>query len=553
MKDPILNFFRNHGIKFLLVVTIIAGAGAGSKYFEISKNLDIYATLYKEVNELYVEEINSSQLMQEGINSMLESLDPYTTFIPESDIEDHRFMTTGQYGGIGASITSRDGKIMVSEVYQDAPADQSGLIPGDRIIQVGEVEVSGMSTSEVSELLKGQPDTEAEVIIEREGEDENLTKHITRQQVQVDNVPFYGMIDEKTGFIKLTSFRRGATNEVRQAFENLRDQEGMERVVLDLRDNPGGLLNESIDMVNLFVPRGELIVSTQGRVEQWEQEYKTSQEPLDTEIPLAVLINESSASASEIVAGAMQDLDRGIVIGRSSFGKGSVQTTRQLSYNTQLKITTAKYYIPSGRSIERIGDAVEDSEMLDIDEDRPTEFTTRNGREVYESDGIDPDIETESISTEPMIRDLQRNFHIFDFATKYHRNNESISSALEFDVEDELFEEFRDFIVEKDYSFQESVEREFDQFVKRASEDEEFGEIKEEVDKIRDHLKKDIDKQLSRNEDNIRKLLTEEIVSRYYYKRGRVEASFRNDNDVIEARNLFEDLDRYKSILAIAE
>lgn len=553
MKEKLLNLFRKHGVKLLIGVMFLAAAGAGDRYFEISKNLDIYATLYKEVNDLYVEEINSSRLMREGIDAMLESLDPYTDFIPESDVEDMRFRTTGQYGGIGASITQRDDKVMVREVYKGAPADNAGLMPGDKIIKVGDMEVIGKGTEEVSDLLKGQPDSEVSVKLERGPEGEEIEKNITRQQVQVDNVPFYGMIDDNTGYIKLTNFRQGATREVRESFETMQEDQGMEQVVLDLRGNPGGLLSQAVSMVNLFIPQGETVVSTKGRVDQWEKEYTTQQEAMDTETPIAVLIDGSSASASEIVAGAVQDLDRGVVVGQSSFGKGSVQTTRELSYNTQLKVTTAKYYIPSGRSIEKIDDFVEEEDILELREDRPDEFTTRNGRVVEEADGINPDVITEQEQLDWFVRNLRNKFLIFDFATQYHHENEEIGDPSEFEITTPTFDEFEAFLNERDYQYQEAIEREFESFVEKAHTRDDFEEMKEEVEKIQSSLMTDLNDKLQGNEQVVKDQLSEEIAARFHYESGRVEASFKNDNDVQEARRVLSDIDEYESILAVSE
>jgi carboxyl-terminal processing protease len=554
MNYKVLSFIRRKFLLFSLVlVVIVLAAGASSRYFEISKHLDIYATLFKEVNEFYVEEVNVPLLMREGIDAMLKSLDPYTTFISEAEIEDFRFMTTGHYGGIGASVSRRGDYVMISEVYEGFPAHKSGLIPGDRFVEINGNSVIGKSTSEVSEILKGQPGTEAIVYIKREGHEDLLEFSVERQQVQIDNVPFYGLIDEKTGYIRLNSFKQGATREVRSALLELREEHDITALVLDLRNNPGGLLNEAISMVNLFVPRGELIVSTKGRVEEWKNDYRTRNEPVDTEMPVITLINDRSASASEIVAGALQDLDRGVVIGQTSFGKGSVQTTRSLSYNTQLKITTAKYYIPSGRSIQRIDDAVEDKSIVQIDEDRPTEFQTRNGRVVHESNGIEPDVKTERLTDMPVIQRLRREHLFFDFATHFHHTHDDIAAPADFEIDDEIFAGFLEFVKSKDFTFNTAIAREFDDFALKAQDEEVFDAIAENIKTIREKLTTNVEAEILRQEDGIRKILTEEIVSRYYHRAGRIESSFRRDPEVLKASEVLRDISIYDNILTSAE
>ncbi len=553
MKKLNLKSFHRYAAVLLIGVAFLLSASAANKYFEISKQLDIYATLFKEVNEYYVEDINVSQLMREGIDAMLKSLDPYTSFISEAEIEDYRFMTTGHYGGIGASVTRRGDFVMISEVYEGFPAQKAGLIPGDRLLEVGGNDVKGKGTSEVSDILKGEPGTETTILIERYGYDEPLELSVERQQVSISNVPFYGLIDETTGYIKLSSFKQGASREVRRAFEELRNEHNIEGIVLDLRDNPGGLLTESINMVNLFVPRGELIVSTKGRVDEWKNEYRTRNEPVDTEIPVVTLVNSNSASASEIVSGALQDLDRGVVIGQTTFGKGSVQTTRSLSYNTQLKITTAKYYIPSGRSIERIEDAVEDKSVIQLDSERPTQFLTRNGRIVEESNGVKPDVESTRLLDDPIIRRLQREHLVFDFASRYHNQHDSIAGPSDFSIDHETFEAFLEFVKENEFTYQTGLERDFENFIEKSVDNDAYADISEYADAIRENMKTDVFAELRKNEDRIRYMLTGEIVSRYYYRAGRLESSFRDDPDVGKAKEVLRDMNRYDNILTAAE
>ncbi|HOY50075.1 MAG TPA: S41 family peptidase, partial [Flavobacteriales bacterium] len=398
-------------------------------YFEISKNLDIFATLFREVNLYYVDEIQPGQMMKTGIDAMLESLDPYTNYIPEDDIEDARFMTTGQYGGIGALIRTKDDFIVVSEPYEDAPAAKADLRAGDVILEIEGRSTKGKTSSDVVKVLKGQPNTPVKLLIKREGEEKPLEKTIVREEIKVNNVPYYGMVDDKIGYIKLTGFTQDAGREVKDALLKLKENDKLEGVVLDLRGNPGGLLREAINIVNVFVDKNLDIVSTKGKVKDWDKTYKSLNSPVDLNIPLAVLVNRSSASASEIVSGSIQDLDRGVIVGQRSFGKGLVQTSRPLSYNTQLKITTSKYYIPSGRCIQAkdYSHRNEDGSVGTVPDSMIKEFTTRAGRKVYDGGGVIPDVSMPVKEYTPISRSVMSNNIIFDFATQYRLKQKTSS------------------------------------------------------------------------------------------------------------------------------
>jgi len=363
-------------------------------YFEISKNLQIMSSVVHEVNTYYVDDVEPSKLLRTGIDAMLKSLDPYTDFYSESEIEDYRFMTTGQYGGVGATISKKGEDVVIAEPYEGWPAQKADLRAGDVLIEVDGKTVKGKSTDDVSKLLKGSPNTELKVVIKRLGVEGTMTKTVMRQEIKVKNVPYYGMINDKIGYIKYSGFRQQSAEEVRDALKNLEKDHNISGLVFDLRGNPGGLLDEAIKTVNVFVDKGQLVVFTKGKMEDWNHQYSTEGEPLDTKIPVVILVDGGSASAAEIVSGSLQDLDRAIVVGANSYGKGLVQTTRPLPYNTQMKITTSKYYIPSGRCIQKIDYAKKDDEgnAYHLPDSLKRAFKTKDGRVVYDGTGIKPDV-----------------------------------------------------------------------------------------------------------------------------------------------------------------
>ena len=432
----------------IVIITAISGLSFRDDYFEISKNLDIFTTLFREINLYYVDEVKPGDLMKTGIDAMLESLDPYTNFIPEDDIEDAKFMTTGQYGGIGALIRTKDDYIVISEPYEDAPAAKAGLMAGDVILEVEGKSTKGKSTSDVVKFLKGTPNTPVKILIQRPGTEKPIEKTITREEIKVKNVPYFGMIDDKIGLIKLSGFTEDAGREVRDALTKLKENPSLEGVVLDLRGNPGGLLREAINIVNVFVDKGIDIVSTKGKVKEWDKTYKSMNNPVDLSLPVAVLVNRSSASAAEIVSGSLQDLDRAVVIGQRSFGKGLVQTSRPLTYNTQIKITTSKYYIPSGRCIQAkdYSHRNEDGSVGMVPDSLIREFKTRNGRKVYDGGGVNPDVSLPLQEFAPVTRAIAGENVLFDFATDYRLKNTEIPAAKAFSVNDNIFEAFVKYI-----------------------------------------------------------------------------------------------------------
>lgn len=521
-------------------------------YFEISKNLDIFATLFREVNLYYVDEVPPGALMKTGIDAMLESLDPYTNYIPEEDIEDARFMTTGQYGGIGALIRTKDDFIVVAEPYENSPAAKADLRAGDVIIEIEGKSTEGKTTGDIVKVLKGTPNSPVKLKIRRDGVDQPIEKEITREEIKVENVPYFGMIDENIGYIKLTGFTRDAGREVKDALSSLKSNPNLKGVILDLRGNPGGLLREAINIVNVFVEKGIDIVSTKGKVKEWDKTYKTLNSPVDTQIPLAVLINRSSASASEIVSGSIQDLDRGVIIGQRSFGKGLVQTSRPLSYNTQLKITTSKYYIPSGRCIQAkdYSHRNEDGSVGTMPDSLIKEFNTLRGRKVYDGGGVIPDISLEPREFAPVARSIVSNNLIFDYATFYRRTHEEIAEAKNFQVSDDLFGDFSNFLSDKEYSYKTESEELLEKWQEVATKENYFSSAFEEFNNLKSKIDHDKKEDIDKAKMQLSELLADEIASRYYFKRGRIETSFNFDPEIKRAIAALNDQKFYDEILS---
>lgn len=519
-------------------------------YFEISKNLDIFITLFKELNLYYVDETQPGSLVEKGIDGMLESLDPYTTFIPESDIEDYRFMTTGQYGGIGALIRKKDSLVVIAEPYEGFPAMKAGLMAGDIILEVNGKSTEGKNTNDVSKILKGQPNTEVKLLVQRYGVEKPFVKTFMREEIQIKSVPYSGMLTDDIGYVNLSSFTDNCTKEVREAVVELKGK-GMKKLVLDLRGNPGGLLNEAVALSNLFVPKGELIVSTKGKVKEWNKNYVATDAPLDKDMPLAVLVNSGSASASEIVSGVIQDLDRGVIIGQRSYGKGLVQTTRPLSYNTQLKVTTAKYYIPSGRCIQALdySNRNEDGSVGKVPDSLITLYHTKAGRLVYDGGGINPDVIVEPMKLSDIAFNLGLKMLYFDFATEYRHKHPEIPSVKSFEITDELLAEFDTWLDNKDFTYTTESEEVLKELKEVAEEEKYFKRIKDEYEALENKVKHNKTKDMEEFKDEVKDLLRGEIVSRYYHQRGRIEAMLEKDQDVVKAIAILNVPAEYNRIL----
>jgi carboxyl-terminal processing protease len=527
-------------------------AGNEEKNFSIVKNLDIFHSLFRELNTYYVDETNPEDLVEEGIEAMLESLDPYTTYIPESDMDDFNFMTTGEYAGIGALITGRREYVYVSEPYKGFPADKAGLKAGDKILSIDGTEMKGKRTEDVSNQLKGPANTEVKVTVERYGVEDPLEITIVRKAIQIDPVSYSGMLDDKTGIIILSSFTRDCSKRVEEALKELKEEHGAEKIILDLRGNPGGLLDEAVKLSNLFLPRGVEVVSTKGKIKQWDKVYRTSKAPVDTVIPLVVMINRGSASAAEIVAGAIQDHDRGVIVGNRSFGKGLVQTTRNLPYNAKLKVTTAKYYIPSGRCIQAIdySHRNEDGSVGYVPDSLITEFTTANGRSVFDGGGISPDAVVPYDKYSNITYALVAQQSIFDYANRFVSRHESVEQPLEFEITDDIYDNFSQYVTALDSFKYTSESRERFKKLKEAAKEEGYYEVNQETfETLEMKLDVSVSQDLSNFRDEVDDLLADEILKRYYYRKGAIKNALQDDKVLEKALEIIGDTGEYEGIL----
>ena len=519
-------------------------------YFEISKNLDIFAEVYKEVNTTYVDEVQPGELIRAAIDGMLKSLDPYTNFYSEAQAEDYRYQTTGTYAGIGSTIRTIGDYVYIDSPVDDFPAFKAGLLPGDKILAVDGVDMKDKTASDVTDYLKGKAGTTFSIKIARLGEGD-LTKSITRETIKIKNVPYYGIIEDNIGYMQLTRFTPDAGKEVRDAVIAMK-AEGATSLVLDLRNNGGGLLHEAINIVNVFVPRGETIVITKGKFQEDNRTYKTLNSPVDTEIPLVVLINDGSASASEIVSGSLQDLDRAVLIGQNSFGKGLVQTTKRLTYNTSMKITTAKYYIPSGRLIQRLdyGNKV-NGKAVAVADSIKKEFKTKNGRNVIDGEGILPDLNIEEYKYSKLAISLIRNDLIFQFANEYRSKNPQISGPKIYDVSNETFEDFKSFLQDKEYEYTTNTEKDLDKLINQAKDDKYYELLKGELTSLKAALESTKKADLDNNKQELKELLEYEIVRRYYFEKGKVEVGFDDDLEWAKTKSVFSNTTEYKGLLKL--
>ena len=533
----------------LLLGGTLAFQTKNDRLFAIAKSIDIFATLIRELDTYYVDQIDPEKLLTVGIQAMLEELDPYTEYIPEEESDDFRMLTTGEYAGVGALIGNRGEGNIVLMPYTGFPAQNAGMRIGDLLLKVDSTAVQKKTTSEVSELLKGPANTGVTVTVKR-GED-TLQFSLNRKKISLKNVPFYGKLDEKTGYIKLSDFTPNASAEVRNALVALKAQ-GATQLVLDLRDNPGGLINEAVEIVNLFIPKGKEVVKTIGKLQQVNYTYKTTKTPLDKEIALVVLINERSASAAEIVAGALQDYDRAVLLGQKSFGKGLVQTTLPLSFNAQIKVTTAKYYIPSGRCIQAIDYAKsrEEGSAGTVPDSLRKAFKTANGRIVLDGAGIEPDEKVTEKSYAPISYTLVAGNHVFDYATTFFYKNPSIVSPSKFQVTEEVYADFKKFLVGKEYDYTTYAEKSVQDMEKYLSKESYFNEVKEQLEQIKSKVNHSKENDLETHEKEIKKILVEEIVSRYYFQEGMIEASLQGDPVIDLAKQYFASPARIVKVLS---
>ncbi len=540
----------------ILVAALAIGFAsfAPTDLFEVSKNLDIFSSLYRVLNESYVDETKPGQLMKTAIDAMLESLDPYTNYITENDIEDFKYMTTGEYGGVGALVTDIDGKIVVVDPYEGFSAHRAGIRAGDEIIEVNGQSVKGKKSDDVRPLLKGNAGSPLKLKLIHAGQTTPVEISLMREEIKISAVPFSTMLNDNTGYIKLTSFTENCSVLVKDAFLKLKEK-NCKSLVFDLRGNPGGLLNEAVNIVNLFVDKGKEVVYTKGKVSDWERTYVAVNNPIDTQIPIIVLIDENSASAAEIVAGSLQDLDRAVLIGERSYGKGLVQQTRPLIYNTQLKVTVAKYYIPSGRCVQALdyGHRDEDGRVEKVPDSLITAFKTKGGRIVYDGAGILPDVKTTEHKLNNITIALLNKNLIFNFATQYALKHEKIAPVKDFVLLDAEYDEFVAFLKDKDYSYKTETELVMEELKKEAETEKYFANIKVEYNNLGAKINSDKKDDLTKHKSEIKQFLEEEIASRYYFQLGRLGVGVKTDHDIRVALEYLSNEDKVKNILTTIE
>lgn len=536
----------------MLCITGVALRGPAEKYFDIAKSLDIFATLFKEVNAYYVDEVAPEKLIRHGIEGMLQSLDPYTDYIPEDELESFQISTTGQYGGIGAVIGIINDKTVVTHPYRNFPAYKSGLRVGDEILSVNGKSVQGKSTTEISSMLKGPAKTPLEVKIRRAGKNDTETLSIVREKISLSNLSFYGMAEPGVGYMRLDDFTPGASDEVAAALKELK-KSGAKKLILDLRNNPGGLLHEAVNIVSLFVDKGLPVVSTKGKVEEWNKTYKTLNAPIDKEIDLVVLVGEGSASASEIVAGAMQDYDRAVLVGQRTFGKGLVQTTRPLAYNAQLKVTTAKYFIPSGRCIQALDYAHRkaDGSVDRFADSLKLEFKTKGGRKVYDGGGLDPDVKVDDKYVATITSSLANAGLIFEYASKYHAAHPSKPDLTSFKITDKDFEDFLDFIKKAKFEYSTPLENDMQKLLETAKKERYYEQVGKELDELKKRMDIGKSADLKNYKEEIMEILSEQIAFHYDLYQGQAQVFLKTDNAIQEAKRLLSDSIAYKKLLSV--
>jgi carboxyl-terminal processing protease len=539
------------GFAIIVIGTMVALRTPGEKYFEIAKSLDIFATLFKEVNAYYVDDVNPKKLVETGIHEMLSQLDPYTDYIPEEDLEAFSIQTTGQYAGVGALIGIVNNKTVITNPYVGFPAERGGIRVGDEIISVDGKNVQGKPTSDVSTLLKGKPNTEVEVEIKRLGKEENLKFKLVREKIKITNITYYGMIDSETAYIKLDEFTPGAGREVDEALAKLKKQ-GAKRLILDLRDNPGGSLYEAVNIVNAFIPKGKEVVSTRGKVQDWNKSYTTLNNPIDTEIPLAIITSGGSASASEIVAGSLQDYDRAILVGQKTFGKGLVQTTRQLAYNAQLKVTTAKYYIPSGRCIQALDyeHRKTDGTVEKFPDSLKREFKTAHGRQVFDGAGLDPDVLINSDPYSTALVELAGSGLIFDYASKYCGEHDAPANLRTFRLSDSEYQQFLAWVKEQKFSFESETDKKADDLIASAKRERYYDELQSSLKELKVKMDQNKNVALQKFKPEVSKILEEEIAFHYQLAKGQAEVSMDRDPEILEAKRILANSGEYKKLLS---
>lgn len=539
-------FKKKYILPVIAAAFLYVGVSFKDDYFEIAKQIEIFTTLFRELNMNYVDDTNPGELMDKAVKCMLASLDPYTVYFNEQDVVKFKINNTGEYTGIGAQISRKDDKLIIKEPYKNFPADKAGLKAGDAIIQIGDIILSDFK-DDASQLFRGAKNSKINITYIRQGK--TMTTQIILDEVEIKSVPFFGKIDEKTGYIVLTHFTKKASQETREALEQLK-KDGAERIILDLRGNPGGLLNEAVNICNLFVPKNEIIVTTKSKIEKHNNTYKTSRDPVDTEIPLVILVNGKSASASEIVSGALQDLDRAVVIGSRSYGKGLVQRPVELTYGTQLKVTISRYYTPSGRCIQALDYAHKDKNGVAIKTDAKNynAFKTRKGRTVFDGGGIQPDIELEETKSNPIMDALVKNDGIFNYATRYYYKNPNLGNQIP-TISDADYLDFKNFLKEQKFSFDTETEVALKKTLAAAKKENIDENIYKEYLQLQTSLQKSEENLLDKHQKEIKNLLIDEIILRYQYQEGLYQYYLKNNSEIKKALSVLNNSTEYKSIL----
>ena len=519
------------------------------KYFEISKNIEIFTNLYKELNTYYVDDVDPSKLMRTGVDAMLNSLDPYTNYISESDIEGYRYITEGKYNGVGAAFDKTGDFVFITDVFDSSPAQKAGLKPGDKILAVDGKSAVNRSVDEVGDILKGAAGTDVELTINRpqlNGSDKNMKIKVVRDEVTEQNVPYSGMLNDHVGYIVLTTFTRDAGENVKKAFVELKEKNpNIKGVIFDLRDNGGGLLNEAVNICNIWIPKGEMVVTTKGKVVDWDRSFKTLNPSVDEQMPIVVLVDRGTASASEIVSGTLQDYDRAIVMGQRSFGKGLVQNMRDIGYNSKLKLTTAKYYVPSGRCIQAV--SYDKGKPVEVADSVRAVFKTRAGRTVLDGGGIKPDVLLNKSGDFGLMKTLKDKFLLFDYVTMFALKNDKIEEPEKFRFTQ--FDDFVEFLSKKNFQYDSESEKLLKKLKEEAVKDKYSATIEGELKAIETKIKSDKKNDLLKHKDEIIDEIEREIIARYYYEKGKIKIALRNDIEIQEAIKVLQDAPRYKTLL----
>lgn len=548
----ILKYNKIAGVVILMAVASLSFSSGESRWFSMSKNMEIFSNLYKELNQSYVDEIEAAQLMRKGLDAMLKSLDPYTNYISEAQIETARLERSGKLGDVGVAIILQDDKLFVKEVKQGMGADEVGMQAGDEIVEIDRKPVKGRTAEDAILALKGQPDSEVEIVFKSFETGKQVTKVVKRTKVEKQKVVFHQMLNDEVGYIKLTTFmQRGCSNQVAGAFNELKENEDFKYLIFDLRDNGGGLLNEAVAIANIFLPKEKEVVSTKGKLEEWNKSYVTQAEPLTTDVPVAVLINGKSASASEIVSGVLQDYDRGVLIGQRSYGKGLVQQTRDIGFNSKLKVTVAKYYLPSGRCIQAVdytGDYTDDG-AKEIPEEHRKAFKTTNGRVVYDNGGVKPDMSIDKMELTPFLKSLNDRHEIFHFVNDYVKRTESVAEPTEFEVDENLLNQFSQHLDQKKFVYDSDLQKGIDKLLASAEEDEHSATVLAMIEDLKTKATLNNTRMVQDNSQILKLWLRNEVLTRYYYEEGKIKASLDDDRFIAKAKEVFADQESYAKIL----